>query len=55
MVYVAFNCHLVIGMCIMINHEADFDANRANIAAAVNNLIYTWKQLAQCYMMTSSM
>ena len=42
-VYVAFSGYLVVGMCILTNDDAKFDANRAKIAAAMNNLIYTWK------------
>ena len=45
--------HLVVDMCILIDDDADFDANRAKIAAAMNNVIYTWKLPVYCYMMTS--
>ena len=40
-VYVAFSGYLVVCMCILINDDAKFDANRAKIAAAMNNSIYT--------------
>ena len=39
MVYVAYSYHLVVGMCIPINDDAELDANQANIMAAMNNLI----------------
>ena len=52
-VYVTLIRHLVVDMCILIDDDADFDANRAKIAAAMNNVIYTWKLPVYCYMMTS--
>ena len=52
-VHVALICHLVVCMCILSNDDADLDANRAKIAAAMNNVIYTWKLQVYCYMMTS--
>ena len=38
-VYVTLIRHLVVDMCILIDDNADFDANRAKIAAAMNNVI----------------
>ena len=38
-VYVTLIRHLVVDMCILIDDDADFDANRATIAAATNNVI----------------
>ena len=52
-VYVTLIRHLVVGMCILIDDDADFDANQAKIAAAMNNVVYTLKLPVYCYMMTS--
>ena len=52
-VYVTVIRHLVVNMCILIDNDADLDANRAKVAAAMNNLIYTWKLPVYCCMMTS--
>ena len=54
-VYVTVICHLVVNMCILIDNDADLDANRAKVAAAMNNVICTWKLPVYCYMMTSPM
>ena len=52
-VYVTLIRHLVVGMCILIDDDADFDANQAKIATAMNNVVYTLKLPVYCYMMTS--
>ena len=41
---VAFCHHLVFATYSLNNVGAKFDANRAKIASAVSNLVYTWKK-----------
>ena len=44
MVYVAFSRHLVFRIWLLVNVDAEFDANRAKIAVAMNSLLYIWKK-----------
>ena len=53
MVYAAFIHHVFVGICIMTNVDAEFNANRAKIAPARNILFVYIEKANDAMIMTS--